>query len=326
MAIRGTVVIVTYNSEGIISQCLESLQGDVETGLVKVVVVDNKSVDNTVDIIASRFPWVTLIRSDVNGGFSAGNNLGSRHIEGGWCFFLNPDSIVDRDCIGSLADYLDKKPDIGCIAPAITNDKEQVIISYFPFTTLFTSIWTAVGLHRLIPLNRTNDSFEVRRQPPDNPVDVDRVLGAAIMVSRNALEQVGGFDEQFFLYSEEEDLCLRLHRAGWRVVYFPKVKVIHEGAAATGGNKPLAVASADWSRYLYMVKHKPRLAAELSRFAWLFALVVRYSVSLVSSFGDMRHDRLEGYKLSICSLLYRGYFERELRPPRNNGEDLVKSS
>ncbi|HHE46280.1 MAG TPA: hypothetical protein ENL08_01080, partial [Bacteroidetes bacterium] len=159
--------------------------------------------------------------------------------------------------------------------------------------------------------------WEIRRRPPFEPVEVDRLLGAAMMMRRRALEDTGGFDERFFLFSEEEDICLRLKQAGWRIYYHPGPQIVHRGAASTDQNLPMAVAAADWSRYLFMKKHHSRLSAEVSRFIWIAAVFLRLLlVHLMSPLKGM--PRAEGYLLSLRSLLKPGYFERAVRPQRRN--------
>lgn len=310
MSVRGTVVIVTYNSADIITGCLDSLLDDKDW--LKVIVVDNRSTDGTPDRITSGYPWVTLIQNPVNGGFGAGNNLGIAQMEGEFCFILNPDCTVNSRCIAKLADYLKDNPKVGCVGPAIENDEGIRVVTHYRFTELILSVWTAFGLQRFIPINKTDGKFNVRRTPPMKSVRVDRLIGAALMIRRETVEQVGGFDEQFFLYSEEEDLCRRIYEAGWSIVYHPAAVVVHSGAGTTGVDNPLAIASANHSRYLYQRKHNSVQSAELSRLVWLLTLSIRYVFATV--FGTS--GRRRGYLLSIRSLLNRDYFENKLRPKR----------
>lgn len=314
MPVSGTVVIVTYNALKIIARCLDSLKKDVESGYAKVVIVDNASTDGTAEYIATEFPWVKLVRNKCNGGFGAGNNSSREYLEGDWCFFLNPDAKINKGCLKILAEFLESNPKAGCIGPAILDQEGKRGLSYFPFTTLLTSIWSAVGLNRVLPFNRTNGRLEVRKTPPVESVIVDRVLGAAMMVPSRLFEQVDGYDERFFLYSEEEDLCLRIWKSGYKVVYLPAAETVHIGGDTTRQMKPLSTASANWSRYLFMRKHHSALEAEISRWVWLAAIAVRYIITLVAVWKKGRRDILRGYGFSILSLLSRDYFEKNIRP------------
>ncbi len=313
MSIEGTAIVVTYNSAGFIGECLDSMGSAADDGRLKVVVVDNASVDGTVDIVSSRFPWAKIIRSHWNRGFGAGNNLGFEKVEGDWCLFLNPDAVVVEGALDELARFLADHSEVVCVGPAVLDGNGKRTLSYFPFTGLLTSLWSAVGLQRILPLNRTNGRRELRCRPPNRSVEVDRLLGAAMMVKRRALDAVGRFDERFFLYSDEEDLCLRLRQAGWKVCYHPEASVVHRGSGCAEAG-PLTVAAANWSRYLFMRKHCSRLSAEVSRTVWIAMLVVRYLLARTGLLFGRTDRKIEGYRQSIRSLMVLRYFDRVLRP------------
>ena len=324
--LRITVIIVTYNSYDTIVKCLDALEASAKSGYLKVVLVDNDSTDGTVEIINQNFPWVNLIESEYNGGFAAGNNLAMPQLEGDYCFFLNPDARVGPYCCSKLVEFLDNHPDVGCAGPAVLADRDnRNTLSYHAFTSLFTSLWSAAGINRILPLNRTAGHWEIRRTPPVKAVEVDRLLGAAMMIRRKAIEDIGMFDERFFLYSEEEDVCLRLQRSGWKVYYFPKVYIIHVGAACTEHSIPISIAAANWSRYLFLRKHRLRLSAELSRLFWIPALSLRYFFAFGRGSVAAKAQK-EGYRLSLKSLLKPGFFDKEIRPkydrlPREGASD-----
>ena len=320
-----TTIIVTHNSRADIGNCLTSLEPDAAAGLTRVVVVDNASTDGGADLIRVQFPWIYQIKSPDNGGFGAGNNLGFRLAEGDYCFIINPDTEISHGCGSGLVEFLETHPDAGCVGPGIRGDSEEPVLSYFAFTSLTLSLWIAVGFQRLTTLNRTDGRLELRRHPPANDILVDRLLGAAMMVRRKAFEQVGGFDETFFLYSEEEDLCFRMSKAGWKVYYHPESWVHHHGAGSTSAMNAVAVAATNWSRYLYLRKHSSRLKAEISRWVWVVMLFLRLLISWLRHPFN-RRTRSRGYVESLKSLLFLGYFERVLRPPRVKAESISISS
>jgi len=315
--IQGTVIIVTYNASSVIERCLSSLMTDENCEKYKVVVVDNCSSDDTVDIITTRFQWVSLILSKDNGGFGAGRNIGLREAEGDWILILNPDVEIKPDSIKRLANYINLYSQVGCAAPAVVDATGQQIVSYFPFLNIWTSLLLALGLNKVFPLNRTDGRWEFRWRPSDRTVKVDRVLGAVMMFSRNALNEIGGFDERFFLYSEEEDICYRLSLDGWKVIYYPEAGAVHKGAESTHSIYPVAVAAANWSRYLYMKKHFNRFTAEISRWIWIKMISIRFIFAILRSVVKKDDDRMKGYWLSLKSLFKPEYFDRVLRPPRN---------
>jgi N-acetylglucosaminyl-diphospho-decaprenol L-rhamnosyltransferase len=315
----GSIIIVTFNSAEHIVDCLDSLREDCASDRIKVIVVDNCSSDRTVEIIKQDFSWVTLIQSPYNGGFSAGINIGLCEASGDWRLILNPDTRLHPGTLSDLITSLMNRPDVGCIAPAILNQNGELIISTFAFSNLFTSIWYAFGLHHIITLNHVNQHPVWTPKTSIKSIsEVDRVLGAVMLIRSEAINSIGMFDEMFFLYSEEEDYCHRLWDAGWKVVYNPEVKALHLGAGSTGIDNPIAQASADWSRYLYMRKHCGRLSAEISRFIWIVMLSLRLTCFTLFAGIKKSKNRIEGIKLSIRSLACPGYFERHLRPAKQS--------
>ena len=310
-----SAVIVAYNSAADITGCVESLlrQRGVPAG--KIVIVDNASTDGTPELITRKFPGVTLIENDFNRGFAAGNNLGFSQASGEFYLVINPDAAAEPDCVKALFQYLESTPGSVCVGPAIVNSQGVRQVSFFPFTNLWWSLWAACGIHRILPFNRLNGRLGVLYRPPDRTVEVDRLLGAAMMVRSEWWRKVGGFDERFFLYSEEEDFCLRLCQAGGRVNYHPLARVIHRGAGSTGCDHPLMVAAATWSRHLFIMKHRPAWEAEVSRWAWILGLTVRYAAAGCRYLLGGR-DRRAGYREALRCLLAPGYFDQRLRPGR----------
>lgn len=321
MSARGSVVIVTYNAADSICACLKSLEYAAREGWLKVIVVDNASTDDTVAIVRRDFGWVKLVEAGENGGFGAGNNIGYSHAEGDWVFILNPDSEVAKGCIEHLEKRIMGDDKIGCAGPLVRDEHGRSTVSFFPFTNLIYSVWLASGVSRLVPVNYFNAAWRLVRRAPQREVKVDRLLGAAMMIRRDVWDSVGGYDERFFLYSEEEDFCKGIVNAGWVVVFSPEAQMMHTGAGSTQNVMPLAIASANWSRYLYMRKHCSSLAAEVSRLVWLFTLFVRYMMTgVLQAPHECKEQRL-GYRMSIRSLWYRGWFDSHLRPPRKQNSD-----
>ncbi|MBT7616563.1 MAG: glycosyltransferase family 2 protein [Calditrichaeota bacterium] len=312
----GSIVIVSYNSANETEQCLNSLLSIGSIDNIKIIVVDNCSTDNTCELISEKFPSVLLVKNDVNSGFGAGNNLGIAASAGEWIFFLNPDSEVAPDCIAILCDYLRTHPEVGCVAPAIIGDNGKTELSYFHFTTLLTSSLSALGLMRFVPVNRISGKVVINSKLVKVPIEVDRVLGAAMMIRCNLISDIGGFDEDYFLYSEEEDLCYRLFKSGWKVVYQPDARVKHIGGCSTDSIKSVSMAAANWSRYLFMKKHLRWFSAELSRWIWIKMLFLRFIVTFFRKRDDQMNQKISGYVYSIRSLVQPGYFDRRLRPKR----------
>ncbi len=313
MSYAGTIIIVTFNSRAIVKDCLDSIARNSREKLYKTIVVDNCSNDGSQEFIKEHYPWVKLIASKKNRGFGAGNNLGVKQAEGDWVFILNPDTVVIDSAIEILSQFLKSNPNVGCVGPGILNQKYEQTVSYYAFNKLFMSMYHAVGLSKIIPVNRIDGKWTVGARQVDRPIEVDRILGAAMMIPIEVINQTGGFDERFFLFSEEEDLCYRIISEGYKVIYNPEAKVMHEGGDAVKNVFPLAVAAANWSKFLFIEKHFGKIKAHISRFGWLKMILLRYFIYRLT---HRKPDplKIKGYIYSIKSLLFIGYFDEKIKP------------
>jgi N-acetylglucosaminyl-diphospho-decaprenol L-rhamnosyltransferase len=224
-------VIVSYKSSATLRSCVEPLSAAHD---VNVIVVDSASQDNTLASIADLA--VTLVALDVNRGFAYGCNRGWRVGEAPAVLFLNPDARIDPDSIRRLKEVLDQDPTVGLVAPRITDDSGSLEFSIRRFPRLRSTYARAFFLHRLFPNASWSDEVTRERSTYDSPHSVEWVSGACMLVRRSALQQLGGWDEGFFLYGEDVDLCRRLWTAGYDIRYEPSAHVGHRG----GGSAPRA--------------------------------------------------------------------------------------
>jgi len=213
---------VTYNSAGAIDSCLKTLHG------FEVLVVDNASTDDTVAIVR-KHSWVNVIISAANRGFAAGVNIGLQHFPGRDVLLLNPDVQTERSAIESLVRTLDECPGAGVVAPMLLypdGGPQESARSFKSWSSVLArrtrwgqTKWGRRALdHHLISARCTE------------PTAVDWVIGAAMLVRADAVQEVGGMDERFFLYEEDLDWCARMWAGGWQVVYDPRVRMFHDYA------------------------------------------------------------------------------------------------
>ncbi|MBA2642144.1 MAG: glycosyltransferase family 2 protein [Actinobacteria bacterium] len=252
------VVVVSYNSRNHLRDSvshLTKLEG------VSVIVVDNASIDGSLETIADL--TVAVIRRSDNAGFAAGCNQGWRAGRAPHVLFLNPDASIDERSLGRLVASLDADPSLGAVAPRIEHPDGSIAWSQRRFPRLRSTFAQAFFLHRLFPTMQWSD--ELIRDPAsyERVGSPEWVSGACLLVRRSALEEVGGWDEGFFLYCEDIDLCLRLRRAGHGIAFEPRARVVHsEGASAPrAATLPLLAAS----RVRYATKHRSRFYAALER-------------------------------------------------------------
>jgi N-acetylglucosaminyl-diphospho-decaprenol L-rhamnosyltransferase len=252
------VVVVSYNSQGDLRECVEPLAA-VEN--VQVIVVDNASTDGSLEVIAD-LPIARIAREQ-NEGFGAGCNTGWRAGRAPYVLLLNPDARIDVDSLGRLVAALEAVPGAGAIAPRITHIDGRLDHSQRRFPRLRSTYARALFLHRLFPTSAWVDEVVRDTAAYAKPGSPDWVSGACILVRRSVLEELDGFDEGFFMYCEDIDLCRRLRDAGHELLYEPAATVVHEGGASAPRASLLPVLAA--SRLRYAAKHSSAAAALLER-------------------------------------------------------------
>jgi len=227
------VVIVNYRSYEELARCLASLEPGRDR-LGQVVVVDHESDLEAASEICRRFPWTVLIERSTNEGFATGVNLGVRTTRSPFFLLLNPDCVAGADAIGETMAYMLTRTDAAIVAPQILNADGSVQGSARRFPGLTTAIaGRSSWLTRRFPDNPLSRHNLPALDGRIEPLDVDWVSGACMLVRRGAFDQVGGMDENFFLYWEDADLCRRLQRQGWRTVYCPRASIVHAGGRSS---------------------------------------------------------------------------------------------
>ena len=251
-------MVVTYNSDKTIQACLRSL---VAIPDVDIVIVDNASADDT-PAAASAFP-VRVVRLPDNRGFSHGNNVGAGLGSAPFVLFLNPDARIDAASLQRLAQALEANERVAIAAPRILNHDGSLSFSLRRFPSLRSTYAQALFLHRLFPQAAWTD--EVVRGGPmyDVLASPDWVSGACMLVRREMLHVIGGWDSGFFLYGEDIDLCRRFRDAGLDILFVPNAIVRHDGGASMPRAALLPVLAA--SRIRYARKHQRRSVVALER-------------------------------------------------------------
>lgn len=233
--LNATAVVVAYNSRDHIVACLAAL----EQAGVLLRVVDNASTDGTGFLIGSRFPHVPLVINPVNVGFAAAVNQALHDVSTDVVLLVNPDCVVPEPTARALEHTLRTCPDIGVVGPRLVGTDGRIAISAHPFESLFSLLATLfgggvipVGLRRLLCGRKRRRNYDACRKY-DVPATVDWVSGACLAIRTELLDQLGGLDEQYFMYYEDEELCLRAWRRGARVVYLPAVHATHIGGGSS---------------------------------------------------------------------------------------------
>ncbi|MGD9696614.1 MAG: glycosyltransferase family 2 protein [Thermoleophilia bacterium] len=239
-----SIVIVSYRCRDLLADCLASIERQRESVDLEVLLYDNASGDDTIRA-AEAHPWVRAEALDENVGFARANNMGFARARGRAVLALNPDTVIPPGALRACLDKLWAHSDIGVLTPKIV-DRDGYLDRRCKrgFPTPWSSFCYFTGLDRRFTGPRSTH-YTAGWVQEDQEGDVESVTGAFMLMPSRALREVGGFDEQFFMYAEDLDLCLRFIEHGWRVVYWPDVEVIHVGAGSSqNGRRPAAADSA----------------------------------------------------------------------------------
>ena len=262
---RVSAIVVSYNTRDDLLRGLEALLA--QTGVsLDVIVVDNASTDGSVDAVRGRHPEVRLIVNTANLGFSRANNLGLRAARGPHVLVVNSDCEVRPGAVGTLCAILEARPDVAIVGPRTVGTDGAPQVSFGPSLTPLAE-WRQGQLVRGV---KAGDAAALRRARAlaDHEQEPDWVSASCFLARREALDAVGGFDESFFLYEEDVDLCLRVRRAGWRVVYTPTAEVVHHLGRSMDRAPALARLEYHRSHLRFYAKHNSA-AERLALRAWM---------------------------------------------------------
>jgi N-acetylglucosaminyl-diphospho-decaprenol L-rhamnosyltransferase len=228
-----SIIIVNWNSCRLLRACLSSISEHSHGITCEVIVVDNASFDGSDELVASDFPAVHFIQSDRNLGFAKANNLCVAASKSRNLLFLNPDTEVLEGALRTLVDVIDRRPDAGIVGGKLLNSDSTIQIDRIrAFPSLLNQLlefhWLKTRFPRL-SIWGMRPLFEHSSEPSC----VEAVSGACLMIKRKAFEQVGGFDQHYFMYSEDVDLCYKVKQSGWTSFYVPGAQVIHHGGQSS---------------------------------------------------------------------------------------------
>lgn len=240
-----SIVIVNYNTKNLLRDCLNSIYNSSGPFQFKVVVVDNASPDNSAQMVEAEFPQVSLVSSQINGGFAYANNLGLRqagfNADGSpqphaprYALLLNPDTVLPPTGLAEMITFMDAHPEAGAVGPKLVlPDGHLDLACRRAFPTPEVSFYRMVGLSKLFPHHRLFGRYNMTFADPDELIEVDSVVGAFMLVRREAIAQAGLLDETYFMYGEDLDWAYHIKADGWKIYYNPAVTVTHVKRAAS---------------------------------------------------------------------------------------------
>lgn len=237
-----SVIIVSYNTRQLLDECLASvLAAEPPPGGLEVIVVDNASSDGSAAMVAERYPTVRLLALETNLGFSAANNRGSAVATGEYLLFLNSDTRVSPPALAQPLAYLREHPQVGALTVRLVYPNgERDPDNHRGFPTPWNAVCHFSGLSRLLPGNPAVDGYFRSYEDFSAIHSVPVIAGSYMMMPSELDRQLGGWDETYFFYGEDIDYCYRIHEAGYDIVYYPLVEVIHYKGASSGLRKESA--------------------------------------------------------------------------------------
>ncbi len=275
-----SVVVVAYNSGPDLAECLADLRREAESLPLEAIVVDNASSDGSLEPAAAANPEAVVIKNRINLGFAAAANLGFAAAAGRHLMALNPDCRLLPGALSELVEYLDRHPEVGALGPKIYDPDGGVQLSARGPQTPLAFLFNRYSLlTRLWPDNPVSRRYLMSDWDHDRVREVAWLSGAALMLRREVVERIGFFDERFFLFHEDVDLCRRIVQAGFKVVYLPRAEIVHRIGISKRRDSVRLLQIRHRSMIHYIHKHYRRLGPLL----WLADLAVAWRFGLTAA-------------------------------------------
>jgi GT2 family glycosyltransferase len=299
-----SVIIVNYNVKYFLEQCLHAVVKSAQNIHSEIFVVDNNSVDDSVQMARVKFPQVRLITNNTNLGFAKANNQAIRLSSGRYILLLNPDTLVQEDTFSKCLEFMDKHLDIGCLGVKMIDGKGNFLPeSKRALPTPAVAFYKMTGLSALFPHSKRFGRYHLGYLDKDEINDVDVISGAFMFLRHKAIESVGMFDEDFFMYGEDIDLSYRLKLSGYRNVYFPSTTIIHYKGESTKKGSINYVIMFYNAMIIFARKHFSRNTARSYSLFIHIAIYIRAGMSILLRF-------LKGSINPVLDalLIYAGYY------------------
>jgi GT2 family glycosyltransferase len=291
-----SIIIVSWNVRQDVLDCLRSIRQNPLSKAFEVILVDNASSDGTVEAVRRGFPETAVIANADNRGFAAANNQALTVAEGEYLLLLNPDTLVHRHSLDLLIRYMESHPDVGACGPRLLNSDGTTQLSVRHFPSIRAALYRHSSLRYLGLFRGEYRRSLMKDFGHDERTDVDVVKGAALLVRRSVIDQIGLLDEAFFMYYEEADLCLRIRKAGWRIVFLADAVVTHTGGRSSdkaGMDRRIMRLR---SLVMFVSKHRGRPTTVLFVCVLAPTLLLRYLGDLIAG---------------ICTFLYAAALRRQ---------------
>jgi len=280
-----SIIIVNYNVRHFLEQCLFAVQKAAKAVQAEITVIDNHSSDNSVGYLQTRFPGVRFIANTENLGFAKACNQGLKLAKGKYILFLNPDTIVPEDCFTKCMAFFETHTDAGAVGVKMLDGSGDFLKeSKRSFPSPLTSLFKLFGLSRIFPRSRLFSRYHLGHLDNSKDHEVDVLAGAFMMIRKNVLDEIGGFDETFFMYGEDIDLSYRIQKAGYKNYYFSGCSIIHFKGESTRKGSLNYVRMFYKAMSVFVKKHYGGSKAGTFNFLIHIAIWLRAAMSAIGNF------------------------------------------
>jgi len=289
-----SICIVTYKAREYLRECLRSIEENKLRFQYEVIVVDNGSQDGTIEFLEEEYPTVSLVRNEVNAGFTRPMNQALKISSGRCLLQLNPDTDVLPDALDKLVAFMDEHPEVGICGPKVLNRDQTLqkscrrgesrpwaVLSHF------------LGLAKVFPNNKIFGEYQLTYIDEDEVHQVAGVAGSCMLIRREVIDQIGYLDERFFAYQEDADYCFRAREGGWKIYYYPKAQIIHYGGQ--GGSRVHPYRSIyEWHRS-YWIYYRKNLAKDyFFLFNWIYYIIMLIKLGITLFISAIRSEKFAG--------------------------------
>lgn len=251
-----STIIVNYNTKELLRNAINSVVSNSHGLETEIIVVDNKSTDDSIVMLKENYPNVKVIQNNENLGFPKANNIGIKQSTGRYVLLLNSDTEIIGDCLQKCINYMDSHTYIGvlgCKLVLANGELDHACKRGFP--TPEASLWYMLKMYKLFPGNKQFGQYKMNHLSDDEINEVDSLTGAFMLLRREVIGEVGLLDEQFFMYGEDLDWCFRIKKAGWKVVYYPEALTIHYKGGSSKKKRYKTIYEFHRAMYLFYNKH-----------------------------------------------------------------------
>nr|MDQ3049131.1 glycosyltransferase family 2 protein [Bacteroidota bacterium] len=310
-----SVIIVNYNVQHFLEQCLHSVRKASEKLSTEIFVVDNNSVDGSVAMVAAKFPEVQLIANKKNTGFSFANNQAIKIAKGEYILLLNPDTVVEEDTFEKVVTFMDAHPDAGGLGVKMLDGKGNFLPeSKRGLPTPSVAFYKIFGLSALFPRSKTFGKYHLGFLDKDKSHEVEILSGAFMLMRKKVLDEVGLLDETFFMYGEDIDLSYRILLGGYKNYYFPETRIIHYKGESTKKSSVNYVFVFYKAMVIFARKHFSQNNAKLFSFLINIAIYLRAGFAIFIRFLKSIALPAFDFSLIMAGLLFiKEYYEKNIK-------------